>query len=188
MKWRHKWFAALILTISVIGMAALEDQQILNTQLTKVVRGGEDFLALRQWTYGLLNLPDSGTAEKSETIPVAAETHDSQLAAYYSMKPFKSGVLVSYEEPLAIMAKEDGLVIFTGHTRQTGKTVTILYENGETVTYGFVKSFEKLPYTGVGAGEVIAQMESGAMFLEVEREGVSLDTETIAAWLQDSGE
>lgn len=188
MKWRHKWFAALILTIAVIGMATLEDQRILNTQLTKVVRGGEDFMALRQWTYGLLNLSDSEKTDQSETIPVAAGTNDSQLAAYYSMQPFKSGVLVSYEEPMAITAKEDGLVIFTGHTRQTGKTVTILYGNGETVTYGFVKSFEKLPYTGVAAGEVIAQMEAGAMFLEVDRDGVSLDTESIAAWLQEIGE
>jgi hypothetical protein len=188
MNWRQKWFVALILTISVIGMAVLEDQRILNTQLTKVVRSGEDFIALRQWTYGILNLPDSGKKEDTETIPVAAETHGSQLAAYYSMQPFKSGVLVSYEEPQAITAKEDGLVIFTGHTRQTGKTVTILYQSGETVTYGFVKTFEKLPYTGITEGEVIAQMEAGAMFLEVERDGTSLNTESIASWLQELGE
>ncbi|MFC4409902.1 hypothetical protein ACFOZY_05555 [Chungangia koreensis] len=188
MNWRQKWFVALILTISVIGMAVLEDQRILNTQLTKVVRSGEDFIALRQWTYGILNLPESEKVEETETIPVAAATHDSQLAAYYSMQPFKSGVLVSYEEPMAITAKEDGLVIFTGHTRLTGKTVTILYKSGETVTYGFVKTFEKLPYTGVVAGEAIARMETGAMFLEVEQDGMSLDTESIAAWLQESGE
>jgi len=186
MNWRQKWFAALILTISVIGMAILEDRQIVGTQLTKVVRSGEDLMALRQWTSELLNIP---VQEKdSETIPVAAETHDSQLAAYYSLQPFKTGVLVSYEEPMSIIAKEDGLVIYTGHTRHTGKTVTILYKSGETVTYGFVKSFETLPYTGVAAGDIIAKMEAGAMFLEVEFDGELLDTETIAAWLQKTGE
>ena len=52
----------------------------------------------------------------------------------------------------AIEAQGNGLIIFTGYTRQTGKTVTVLYDNGDEVTYGFVGTFSKLPYTSVKKG------------------------------------
>ena len=44
------------------------------------------------------------------------------ISAYESMQPYKDGVIVSYTNPLPIDAQEEGLVVFTGFTRESGKT------------------------------------------------------------------
>ena len=37
------------------------------------------------------------------------------------------------------------------YRKKTGKTLSILYDTGETATYGFVDDFHQLPYTTVNA-------------------------------------
>ena len=91
------------------------------------------------------------------------------------MQPYKNGVIVSYSNPMPIEAQEAGLVVFTGFTRESGKTITVLYDDGDEVTYGFVGKFSKLPYTTVKKGDTLAMMEEGAIYLMVKRDGVKLD-------------
>ena len=50
----------------------------------------------------------------------------------------KNGVIVSYTNPLPIDAQENRTCYFPGFTRESGKTITVLYDNGDEVTYGFV--------------------------------------------------
>ena len=83
--------------------------------------------------------------------------------------------------PIPIEAQGNGLVIFTGFTRQTGKTITVLYDDGDEVTYGFVGSFFKLPYTSVKKGDTLALMDEGAIFFIVKRDGVNLDASVLPA-------
>ena len=82
--------------------------------------------------------------------------------------------------------KANGLVIFTGYTRQTGKTVTVLYDDGDEVTYGFVGTFAKLPYTSVKKGDTLALMDEEAIYIMVKRDGVNLDSSLLPAYLSGS--
>ena len=43
------------------------------------------------------------------------------FAAYESMQPYKDGVIVSYTHPMPIKAQRNGLVVFTGFTRNQEK-------------------------------------------------------------------
>ena len=104
------------------------------------------------------------------------------------MQPFKNGVLVSYTVPIAIQAQSDGLVVFTGSRRDTGKTVTVLYDDGDEVTYGFVGKFEKLPYTSVKKGDTLALMAEEAIYIMVKRDGQHLDSSLLPAYLSGSVE
>ena len=108
--------------------------------------------------------------------------------AYESMQPYEDGVLVSYPAPLAIDAQGNGLIIFTGYTRKTGKTVTVLYDNGDEVTYGFVGAFSKLPYTTVRKGDTLALMDEEAIYLMVKQGGVKLDSSMLPAYLSGTVE
>ncbi len=82
----------------------------------------------------------------------------------------------------------DGLVVFTGSTRDTGKTVTVLYDDGDEVTYGFVGKFEKLPYTSVKKGDTLAFMAEEAIYIMVKRDGQHLDSSLLPAYLSGSVE
>ncbi len=180
MKWRTKWVAATILTVGVIGIAKLEDMDMIDKPVTQYVTSGADFIAMKKWVASFIDEPESGT------VPVAHETDRS--TAYESMQPFQEGVIVSYSAPHAIEAQSSGLVIFTGITRQTGKTMTVLYDDGDEVTYGFVGKFSKLPYTSVKRGDTLALMGEEAMYLKVKRDGEHLDVSLLPAYLSGTFE
>jgi hypothetical protein len=178
MKWKTKWLIAIILTGSVFGLSKLEKAGILNDSITHYVSTGDDFIVMKKWVASFLTQPDN------ELIPVMAEQKVKDLLTdYESMQPYQDGVIVSYTEPLPILARESGLVIYTGFTRKTGKTLTILYDNGDEVTYGFVGKFAKLPYTSVRKGDALAMMDEGAIYLMVSQEGVKLDSSVLPAYL-----
>jgi septal ring factor EnvC (AmiA/AmiB activator) len=99
------------------------------------------------------------------------------------MQPYKEGVIVSYSQSIPIDAQENGLVIFTGFTRESGKTVTVLYDSGDEVTYGYVGKFTKLPYTVVKKGDTLALMDEGAIYLKVKRDGVKMDASLLPTYL-----
>ena len=180
MKWRVKWVVAILFTVGVIGVAKLENMGTIGKPVTQYVTTGEDFLTLKKWVSSIIGEP------KDDTTIVSHE--DGLLPAYESLQPFKDGVLVSYTVPIAIQAQSDGLVVFTGSTRDTGKTVTVLYDDGDEVTYGFVGKFEKLPYTTVKKGDTLAFMAEEAIYIMVKRDGQHLDSSLLPAYLSGSVE
>ena len=94
---------------------------------------------MKKWVASII-----GDSEE-DTITVSANTvEELPFAAYESMQPYKDGVIASYAHPMPITAQGDGLIVFTGFTRQSGKTITVLYDSGDEVTYGFVGSISKL--------------------------------------------
>ncbi|HSO56744.1 MAG TPA: hypothetical protein VLQ66_00790, partial [Paenisporosarcina sp.] len=101
------------------------------------------------------------------------------------MQPYEEGVLVSYTTPIQVTAREDGIILFTGHTRHTGKTMTVLYDGGDIVTYGFVENFSNLPYTAVGENDLIAEVQPGSMFVKIERGGIILEPSAVKEWMTD---
>ncbi|MCM3086617.1 peptidoglycan DD-metalloendopeptidase family protein [Bhargavaea ginsengi] len=178
MRWREKWVAALLVTVVLFGVAKLEEHQVMKTQITHLVRSGEELTVLKKW---VMSFVDQGRPETA--VPVIADGTTPAMAEFSSLQPFREGVVLSYGATIPVTAKGDGLVIYTGHTRQTGKTVTVQYDDGDTVTYGFIGKFLTLPYTTVGEGEPIAELETGAMFLGVERDGGMMDAEGVKNWL-----
>ena len=137
---------------------------VINKPVTQYVTTGEDFLVMKKWIASMMKDP------VNDKIMVMSDPHHvAPLTAYESMQPYKDGVLVSYPAPLAIDAQGNGLIIFTGYTRKTGKTVTVLYDNGDEVTYGFVGAFSKLPYTTVKKGDTLALMDEEAIYLMVKQ-------------------
>lgn len=172
--------AATVLTVGVIGIAKMEDMDMIDKPVTQYVTSGADFIAMKKWVASFVDEPDAGT------VPVAHGMD--QLTAYESMQPYQEGVIVSYSAPHAIESQGTGLVIFTGITRRTGKTITVLYDDGDEVTYGFVDKFSKLPYTSVKRGDTLAFMGEEAMYLKVKRDGENLDVSLLPAYLSGSVE
>lgn len=180
MRWQKKWFVACVLTIGVIGMVQIEERDGGNSQIRSLFEEGKDIQFARKMIMSLM------TDEKlEEVIPVSASVHPS-MKTYESMQPYQDGVLVSYTSPVQVVAREDGLILFTGQTKQTGKTMTILYDSGETVTYGFIESFSHLPYTAVATNELIAEVQPGSMYVRVERDGQYLEPSTLTEWISDA--
>lgn len=61
----------------------------------------------------------------------------------------------------------------------------MLYDSGDTVTYGFVKNFSHLPYTAVAANDLIAEVQPGSMYVQVERNGLFLEPSILSDWIAD---
>lgn len=177
LKWRTKWIAAIVLAVGVIGVSKLEDAGVIQQPITQYVSSGKDFVVIKKWVASMIVDPEDAR------IAVSANSHEvDPLTMYESMQPYKNGVIVSYADPLPIGAHGPGLVVFTGFTRESGKTITVLYDDGDEVTYGFVGTFSKLPYTTVKKGDTLAMMEEGAMYLMVKRDGVNLDASLLPTY------
>lgn len=179
MKWKTKWLAAFILSITVILFVNLEERQLVNTTLTQYVTTGKDFVVMKKWVSSLL---------ADETITVSSNQSFEPFSLYESFQPYQDGAIISYVQPLPITAKGSGLVVFTGHTRQSGKTVTVQYDNGDEVTYGFVGSFSTLPYTTVRAGDEIAVMNEETLYVRVKRNGIPLEPTVLATYMAGGAE
>lgn len=180
MKWKTKWLLSIVFVLGVVGVAKLEEWKLIQKPVTQYVTTGQDFLVMKKWVASYLDQPEDEL--------IAVNYAERTLGKYESIQPYKKGAIVSYSQPIAVEAEQSGLVIFTGITRQTGKTVTVLYDDGDEVTYGFIGTFTKLPYTSVKRGDTIALMNEEAMFLMVKRDGAHLDASVLPAYLSGTVE
>ncbi len=178
MKWKTKWVLAIILVSSVVGVSRLEERGVIQQPVTQYISSGKDFIVMKKWVSSLLKEPEN------PSIAVSGElSTTNQFSNYESIQPYEDGVIISYTQPMAITALESGLITFTGYTRQSGKTVTVLYNDGDEVTYGFVGEFSKLPYTAVKKGDTLALMDEDAIYLMVKRDGVKMDASLLPTYL-----
>lgn len=183
MKSAQKWIFACIFTVGIIAIIQIQEQKGETSQLRTLFTQGKDIQMVREFV--LAQLPRD---YQPELIPVAATPKDPMIptmATYESMQPYEQGVLVSYNTPIQVTAREDGIILFTGHTRHTGKTMTVLYDGGDIVTYGFVENFSNLPYTAVAANDLIAEVKPGSMFVKIERGGITLEPSAVTEWMTD---
>ncbi|MFX3674510.1 MAG: hypothetical protein ACE3JQ_08690 [Paenisporosarcina sp.] len=179
MRWQQKWLVACILTVGIIGMVQMEERDGGNSQIRSLFEEGKDIHIVRSF---VMSLMDNEVVDEVVTVSVAI--HPS-MTTYESLQPYEDGVIVSYKAPVKVIAREDGLILYTGHTRHTGKTMTVLYESGDTVTYGFVENFSHLPYTAVSANDLIAEVQPGPMYVQVESSGQFLDASALTDWISD---
>jgi len=184
MKSAQKWIIACIFTVGIIALMQIQENNGQTSSIRTLFAEGKDLQLVREFV--LAQFP---SYNQPELIPVSATPKKDPLiptmATYESMQPYDEGVLVSYTTDVQVVAHEDGIILFTGHTRNTGKTMTVLYDSGDTVTYGFVENFSNLPYTAVAANDLLAEVKPGSMFVKVEHEGENLEPSAITEWMTD---
>lgn len=177
-KW--KWIGACIICLSVLVTNYLHENGKINMDVKKVVYSSEDLNLMRNV------LRDVFIADEEPTIAVSSETVSNELLSFIAVKPYDDGYLLTFEQPLPIIAIENGLVVYTGHNTHTGKTISVYYENNTTVTYGFVDGFTTLPYTSIGKGQTIANKEEpGDLYIQIETNGKRLNLEETIKWMRE---
>ncbi|MEO4052125.1 hypothetical protein [Solibacillus sp. CAU 1738] len=174
-KWQ--WAIAFVICVIVWGTTLVPDNKATKV-IERVVYSQDDLTFMR-------NAIRTVFVSKDRQIEVAAYPGAKELLSFVSVQPNGKGYLLTFEQAIRIFALQNGIVVFTGHTKQTGKTISIYYDDDTTVTYGYVDHFSLLPYTAVGIGEVLATKQSGELYIEIEQRGVILNLEQTLKWLKE---
>lgn len=177
-KW--KWVVAFLLCVIVIISNRLQDQGQINIDVKKIVYSSEDLTIMRNLLREVF-----GNESDSPTITVSSETLNQELLNFVAIKPYHEGYLLTFEQAVPLLAIESGLVVYTGHSKDTGKTISIYYEDNTTVTYGNVDSFSLLPYTSIEKGSTIANKEPGDLYIQIEKDGEVLNLEETLQWMKE---
>ena len=179
---RKKWFIAFVLVLLFSGLTKLEKNHILTTTYAET-------LVAPQQPNEIVKRVVAFFGKSNETITVSAPVATPPLIEYKSIQPYDGGAMFypSINRRICMLLQMD-LIIFTGYTRQTGKTLTILYDTGETATFGFVEEFHQLPYTTISAGDIFASAESELLYIKVEKDGEEFEMSEIVNWLALSDE
>lgn len=176
-KW--KWIAAFFLCLSVFTGNYLHEQGKISIDVKKIVYSSEDLTFMRNL------LREIFYREMDDTITVSSEPVNQELLTFVQVKPFQNGYLFTYEQAVPLIAVEQGLVVYTGHSKDTGKTISVYYEDDTTVTYGNVDSFSLLPYTSIERGSTIGNKEPGDLYIQVEKDGNILNLEDTLLWMKE---
>ncbi|WP_238602160.1 M23 family metallopeptidase [Lysinibacillus parviboronicapiens] len=167
----------ILLVAAIMLVIRLEDQGVLETPVRKLVTTSADITYLSKLGQSLLN-------KEQETIMVSSDVGQTELLTFSNAQVFKEGFLLQYDVGLPVYAGQSGLVVFTGHTKYTGKTMTISYEDGTTVSYGMLDSLAQLPYTTVQANDLIGMKKAGQLYISIEKADTHYNLEQIVQWLQ----
>lgn len=139
----------------------LEDQGVLETPVRKLVTTSADITYLSELGQSWLN-------KEKETIMVSSDVGQTELLTFANAQVLKKVFdAVWYWTSCVCWAKWASC--FTGHTKYTGKTITISYEDGTTVSYGMLDSLAQLPYTTVQANDLIGMKQAGQLYLSIEK-------------------
>ncbi|MCT6923109.1 hypothetical protein [Metasolibacillus sp.] len=174
---RWQWGIALLCCAVVWGTTQLPE-----TKTTKVIKRivySQDDLTFMRNT--LRNI----TVFEGKKVEVADYPERREMLAYTSIQPSGKGYLMTYDEAVNLFALQNGIVVFTGHTKETGQTVSIFYDDNTTVTYGFIDSFSLLPYTAIGVNEIVATKQAGDLYIRIEKDNQVLDLEQTLTWLNE---
>ncbi|WP_419959121.1 M23 family metallopeptidase [Psychrobacillus sp. BM2] len=173
---KRKWVLSFIFVLSFVLLAKLEGNSTLSTNYASLLlepqRPTEIYKQVVAWI-----------TRSDELISVSAPVTTPPLIEYKSIQPLEDGAVLSVDKSQELHASNDGLIIYTGYRKKTGKTLSILYDTGETATYGFVDEFRQLPYTTVNAGDIFGTVGNEILYVQVEKEGELLGTDELIEWL-----
>lgn len=177
-KW--KWIVAFMLCVLVFMGKHLQSTGQISIDVKKIVYSSEDLTMMRSMLRELFG-------EDSQTkIAVSTEKVNQEVLTFTAIKPFYDGYLLSFDQALPLVAIDHGVVVYTGHSKDTGKTISVFYENDTTVTYGNVDSFSLLPYTSIQRGDTIGNKEIGDLYIRIEMNGHTLNLEQTLQWLKEN--
>lgn len=178
MKLAQRWLLACIVTVVVLVIVRLEASERLSSNVRTIVSSSEDIVLLQRFVKRVIE-------REENTIAVSSAMHSQKLLAFVSAEKFGDGYLLTYHQPPIIQALQDGYIVFTGHTKKTGKTMTIHYGD-MVVTYGMLDAFNKLPYTAVKYGELLAlKGNDSPLYLRMEKGGQVLHLDEILPLLKE---
>lgn len=173
---RRKWAFAFVLVLVFFLVSKLEANNMLSTNYTTALmepqKPTEVYKKVRAWV-----------EQSNKKISVSAPVADPPLIEYQSIQPFDKGAILAITDSQDLYAAENGFIIWTGYTKKTSKTMSILYDTGETATFGFVEEFHQLPYTTVNAGDAFATVENELLYIQVEKDGKNLEMSELVDWL-----
>lgn len=173
---KRKWALSLLFVLVFFIVANLEKNNTLSTNYTNVLlepqKPAEVYKKVKAWV-----------EQSDKKIKVSAPVADPPLIEYKSIQPLGDGAILAVEESQDLYASENGLIIFTGYKKNTSKTMSILYDTGETATFGFVAEFHQLPYTSVSPGDIFATVENELLYIQVEKDGKNLEMSELVDWL-----
>ncbi|TQR14822.1 hypothetical protein [Psychrobacillus soli] len=173
---KRKWVLALLFVLVFFIVANLEANNTLSTNYTTTLlepqKPAEVYKKVKAWV-----------EQSDKKINVSAPVTNPPLIEYKSIQPLGEGAILAVEESQDLYASENGFIIFTGYKKNTSKTMSILYDTGETATFGFVEEFHQLPYTSVSPGDIFATVENELLYIEVEKDGKKLEMSELVDWL-----
>jgi len=176
-KW--KWITAFFLCISVLTASHLQETGKITVDVKKIVYSSEDLKLMRHVLREIFG------SESKDKIAVSSEPINQELLTFVQVKPYYKGYLFTYDEAVPLIAVDHGLVVYTGYSKDTGKTISVYYEDDTTVTYGNVDSFSLLPYTSIERGSTIGKKEPGDLYIQVEKDGNILNLEETLSWMKE---
>lgn len=178
---KKKWIFAFVFVLMFFLLNRLETSNVLSTNYSTTLlapqQPKEAYNQIKAWVQ-----------QSDKKITVSAPITTPPLVEYKSIQPYEDGVILSIDSKQDLFASENGLIIFTGYTKKTGKTLSISYDTGETATYGFVEKFHQLPYTTINTGDIFASAADELLYIQVEKDGEYLDTSELVEWLSASDE
>jgi len=172
-----QWLTSLALCV-VIYFGLNSSNESIRQVIARIVYSTEHMTMMRNTVSELFS---------EEELVEVTSTNNQQLVTFGAIKRYDDGFMLAYEEPLSITATKPGVIVYTGHTARTGKVISISYDDGYTVTYGFIDDFYHLPYSSVALGEVIAKKEAGELFIQIEKSGRTLNLEETIDWIKQHG-
>lgn len=172
-----QWLTSLILCV-VIYIGLNSSNESVRHVISRIVYSTEHMTMMRHTVSELFS---------QEELVEVASTSKGELVKFVAIKRYDKGFMLAYEEPLTIAAIQSGVIVYTGHTARTGKVLSIAYDDGYSVTFGFIDDFYHLPYSTVAAGEVIGVKEAGELFIQIEKNGRVLSLEETVEWLKQYG-
>ncbi|RHW38677.1 M23 family peptidase [Lysinibacillus yapensis] len=176
-KW--KWIAAIVLCAVVLVGVQLQERGQIAVDIKGIVYSSEDLTIMRNL------LREVFGEEPDKKITVSTESVNVELLSFVAAKPYDNGYLLTFEHSIPILAIENGLVVYTGHTKNTGKTISVYYEDDTTVTYGYLDSFSLLPYTSIERGSPLANKKPGDLYIKIENGGKVLNMEQTLEWMKE---
>lgn len=176
---RWQWLGAILLFL-IIFMGERSGIEDLQQNVHRIVYSSEDILWMRATLQSFF-------LDEEEIITVSAHTSIQKLLSFDSVEQYSKGLLLHYDTAVPIQSLYNGLVVFTGHMKNAGQTVSILYEEGTTVTYGYVDQIAVLPYIHLQNGQLIAMKKPGKLYIQIEQQGKLFSAEEILQWLKEQG-
>lgn len=173
---KKKWIFAFVFVMLFYMLYKFENNDVLPTNYSASLLGPQKPTEVYKKVMAWVNQSD-------ELIDVSAPLTTPPLIEYKSIQPYKEGAILSINNSQQLFASQNGFILFTGYTKKTGKTLSILYDTGETATFGFLKEFHQLPYTTINVGDIFASADNELLYIQVEKDGELLDTNELVEWL-----
>lgn len=157
---------------AVIIVAKFYPNTVVTSWIPKIVYSTQDFAAVRQ------------LLKKEEPIQLFVFDDKQPTAKHFkTIKPSEDGFLLTYKNPITVFAPGNGVVIYSAHTAHAGKSMIVAYDNGYTAHYAELTTIHKLPYTTVVAGERIATVDGGQLYIALFKKGAAVPENLFIRWI-----